>query len=165
MPRMPGSPRELLAALKSLKALVVGDLILDHYAWGRVERISPEAPIQILAVDRDDVRLGGAGNVAANLSALGAKAVLVGLVGSDPQGRELARMTRALGVSPRLVADPAGRTTMKTRLLAHDQQILRVDRERPGAASPSAVRRLKAEAFRSTVAMRCPRVRTPASRV
>ena len=147
MPGMSGSSRQLLAALKPLKALVVGDLILDHYAAGRVERISPEAPIQILTVDRDDVRLGGAGNVAANLSALGARTSLVGLVGRDPQGRDLARMARSLGVSPRLVADPAGRTTMKTRLMAHDQQILRVDRERPGPASPAAARRLKTEAL------------------
>ena len=132
--------------LPRLQAAVVGDLILDHYAWGSVRRVSPEAPIQILKVDRDDSRLGGAGNVAANLAALGARVSLVGRIGRDAEGDTLARLAREAGVSARLVRETGVRTTLKTRFLAHDQQILRVDREDDAPPGPSAARSLKAAA-------------------
>ena len=140
-----------LDCLKPLRILVVGDVILDHYTWGAVTRISPEAPIQILKADGEDSRLGGAGNVAANLAALGARALLVGRVGRDAEGRSLARLAREAGVAARLVVDPASRTTVKTRFLAHDQQILRVDREATAPIQGPASRKLGALA-RSSLA-------------
>ncbi len=126
---------------------MAGDLILDHYAFGAVDRVSPEAPIQILQVEREDYRLGGAGNVAANLAALGSRVTLLGRVGRDPEARTLAGLLRKAGVAARLVADGARNTVVKTRFMAHDQQILRVDRER-GDSSAAADRRLAALARR-----------------
>ena len=129
----------LLRHLAPARALVVGDLILDRYAWGTVDRISPEAPIQILRVDRDDSRLGGAGNVAANLVALGTRTALAGCIGRDLDGRDLERLAREAGTSPRFVVDPQRPTIVKTRFLAQNRQILRVDREATApAAAPSA---------------------------
>jgi D-beta-D-heptose 7-phosphate kinase/D-beta-D-heptose 1-phosphate adenosyltransferase len=128
---------------------VAGDLILDHYAWGAVDRVSPEAPIQILQVERDDYRLGGAGNVAANLAALGAQVTLLGRVGRDPEAQTLAGLLRKAGVAARLAGDGSRRTVVKTRFMAHDQQILRVDREQRGGSSATGDRRLQALARRA----------------
>ncbi len=137
----------LLDRWKPLRALVVGDLILDRYAFGTVERISPEAPIPILRVAGEDARIGGAGNVAANLAALGARTTLIGRVGRDPEGRTLARLARSARVTPRLAAEAGSRTIVKTRFLAHDQQILRADREDPPPAGTGPGRRLRALAL------------------
>jgi D-beta-D-heptose 7-phosphate kinase/D-beta-D-heptose 1-phosphate adenosyltransferase len=127
------APADVLAALGSPRVVVVGDLILDRYITGLVERISPEAPIQVLAVESDERRLGGAGSVAAALAVLGARPVLVGVVGRDDSGAEVARQARAAGVEIVAVEDPARPTSLKTRHLARShsipQQVLRVDRE------------------------------------
>lgn len=131
-----------LGHLRPLPALVAGDLILDQYVWGSVGRISPEAPIQILKADGEDARLGGAGNVAANLAALGARTLLLGRVGRDLDGRRLKDLARRAGVSPRLVVDPDEPTVVKTRFMAQGHQILRVDRERGVEPSPVSARRL-----------------------
>ena len=127
---MSRAPADVLAALGSPRVVVVGDLILDRYITGLVERISPEAPIQVLAVESDERRLGGAGSVAAALAVLGARPVLVGVVGRDDSGAEVARQARAAGVEIVAVEDPARPTSLKTRHLARShsipQQVLRV---------------------------------------
>ncbi len=127
-------------ALDSLKAvvdrfagrrlLVLGDLMLDHYLWGRCERISPEAPVPVVEVQKETSSLGGAGNVAANLTALGAEPVLVGLVGEDARAQQLFEAFSARGVDTgAIVRDATRPTTMKTRIIAHSQQVVRADWE------------------------------------
>jgi len=112
------------------RLLVLGDLMLDHYLWGRCERISPEAPVPVVDVQKETSSLGGAGNVAANLAALGAEPVLVGLVGDDSRAAQLFEAFRARGVDTRtIVRDPSRPTTMKTRIIAHSQQVVRADWE------------------------------------
>jgi D-beta-D-heptose 7-phosphate kinase/D-beta-D-heptose 1-phosphate adenosyltransferase len=123
----------LLARLESIKPptiLVVGDLMLDLYVWGSVERISPEAPVQVLKVKSEESRPGGAGNVAGNLSALGARSLCCGVVGDDAHGRSLCRMLgRFKADTSGILRDKNRPTTVKTRMIAHSQQLLRVDRE------------------------------------
>ena len=112
------------------RLLVLGDLMLDHYLWGRCERISPEAPVPVVDVQKETSSLGGAGNVAANLAALGAEPVLVGLVGDDARAQQLFEAFAARGVDTRsIVRDPSRPTTMKTRIIAHSQQVVRADWE------------------------------------
>ncbi len=112
------------------RLLVLGDLMLDHYLWGRCERISPEAPVPVVDVQKETSSLGGAGNVAANLTALGAEPVLVGLVGEDARAQQLFDAFAARGVDTRAIVRDASRpTTMKTRIIAHSQQVVRADWE------------------------------------
>ncbi len=120
------------------RLLVVGDIMLDEYVWGNVGRISPEAPVPVVAVTRDTRALGGAGNVAVNAASLRARVRLAGLVGADPAGREIARLLRAHRIAADgLVADVDGPTTVKTRVIAHHQQVVRVDREKREPPSES----------------------------
>ncbi len=122
--------RAVLARFAGRRILVLGDLMLDRYLWGRVERISPEAPVPVVEVERESFTLGGAGNVAANLRALGAEPLLVGVVGDDPDGARLMETLRGGGVAtPGVVRDPGRPTTVKTRIIAHAQQVVRADRE------------------------------------
>jgi rfaE bifunctional protein kinase chain/domain len=122
--------RALVAGFPGRRVGVLGDLMLDRYLWGRVERISPEAPVPVVEIDRESASLGGAGNVAANLSSLGATPVLFGVVGDDAVGRELRESFAARGVSPAAVVTDLSRpSTVKTRLIAHSQQVVRFDRE------------------------------------
>ncbi len=115
----------------SCRLLVVGDLMLDEYVWGTVGRISPEAPVPVVAVTRDTRALGGAANVAVNVASLRARVRLAGLVGADPAGREVVRLLRKSRIAvDALVADPDRPTTVKTRVIAQHQQVVRVDRER-----------------------------------
>ena len=121
-----------------VRVLVVGDVMLDRFVWGRVERISPEAPVPVLHFTREDARPGGAGNVVSNVRALGGRAACSGIVGDDGAGKELRRMLAALGASTAgLVVDRHGPTIEKTRIIAHHQQVVRVDRE---PASPDSGR-------------------------
>ncbi len=123
----------LLARLDSIEnptILVVGDLMLDLYVWGDVERISPEAPVQVLNVESEEPRPGGAGNVAGNLAALGANVICCGLVGDDADGRSLRQMLKKINIDVSgIFKDRMRPTTVKTRMIAHSQQLLRVDRE------------------------------------
>lgn len=112
------------------RIVVLGDLMLDEFIWGRVRRISPEAPVPVVEVDRQTLALGGAGNVVSNLVALGAVATPVGMVGDDSDAERLRHAFRELDVSTdRLVLDGARPTTVKTRIIAHNQQVVRADRE------------------------------------
>lgn len=119
-----------IARFPGRRIVVLGDVMLDHYVWGRSERISPEAPVPVVEVERESSSLGGAGNVAANLSALGAVPVLVGLTGDDERARALDRAFGERGVGTgSLVRDASRPTTFKTRVIAHSQQVVRTDWE------------------------------------
>jgi D-beta-D-heptose 7-phosphate kinase/D-beta-D-heptose 1-phosphate adenosyltransferase len=112
------------------RLLVVGDLMIDEYVWGDVDRISPEAPVPVVSVTREDYTLGGSGNVVNNLAALGARIQVAGVTGTGPGGDIVARRFEALGVDVGgVVRDPRRPTTRKTRIIAASQQVLRIDRE------------------------------------
>ena len=135
---MNDTPRliDWLDRLASAHVVCVGDVMLDRFVYGDVDRISPEAPIPVLRIAREAVTVGGAGNVARNLSALGTATRLFGVVGDDPAGREAAEVLsfeRAVSLS--LVADGARPTTVKTRFIAGGQQLLRTDEEQLAALS------------------------------
>lgn len=120
----------LLLRLPTLRTLVVGDLMLDEYLWGKTDRISPEAPVAIVDVSRDDLRLGGAGNVINNLATLGCQVAVLGVVGDDADGHKLAEKLAEKGIEySGLIFEPGRLTTRKTRILAGHQQVLRIDRE------------------------------------
>jgi len=128
---MSGPVATILEAATGRRILVVGDLILDRYLFGHVSRISPEAPIQVFEVRGEDVKWGGAGNVARNLVELGSAVELFGVVGDDDEGRALQEGLRTNGcVADGVLLDPSRPTTVKTRHVAQNQQVLRVDRER-----------------------------------
>lgn len=121
---------ELLDDMKDIRATVVGDVMLDRYLIGDVERISPEAPVPVLAVTEERATPGGAANVAANLAALGAEVLLIGAVGDDEAAAVLGDALSGFGVSVLGLATIPGRpTTTKTRILARGQQVVRIDRE------------------------------------
>jgi rfaE bifunctional protein kinase chain/domain len=109
--------------------LVVGDAMLDRYWFGEVERISPEAPVPVVRVQREEDRLGGAANVALNVQALGARATLLTVVGSDDPGRRLAALLDRHGIATLLGKDPALYTIVKLRVIGRSQQLVRVDFE------------------------------------
>ncbi len=115
---------------KGINALVIGDLMLDEYLWGKAERISPEAPVQVVDVNREDLRLGGAGNVANNLLAIGCKVTVCSVIGGDENGTILRRAFTGKGINTDgIFEDPMRATSKKTRVLAANQQIVRIDRE------------------------------------
>ncbi len=120
----------LIERLQSARVLCIGDVMLDHYVYGQVERVSPEAPIPVLNIERELKTLGGAGNVLRNLAALGAKASFISVVGNDDAGREISRLLETQdGAEVHVLAQPARTTTVKTRYVAANQQLLRADRE------------------------------------
>ncbi len=124
---------ELTAQLKTRRIIVYGDVMLDEFVWGDVARISPEAPVPVVDIRRESVRLGGAANVLMNLIALGARASVVGIVGGDGAGARLQAELMAAGVPDpenSLVVDVSRPTTTKTRIIAHNQLVVRADRER-----------------------------------
>ena len=113
-----------------LNVLIIGDVMLDSYIWGAVERISPEAPVPIVNVRKKDFRLGGAGNVALNISSLGAKPILCALIGEDDDGKKLLQRLREGGISQDGIVTSVHRpTTIKTRIIASHQHVVRVDEE------------------------------------
>jgi len=103
--------------------------MLDRFVWGDVGRISPEAPVPVVRVQRETVHLGGAANVAANLRSMGASAAVIGILGRDPAGELLKSTLEDAGIEPRLITDSGRETTVKTRIIARAQQVVRVDRE------------------------------------
>jgi D-beta-D-heptose 7-phosphate kinase / D-beta-D-heptose 1-phosphate adenosyltransferase len=122
---------KLVEAMGRARVLCVGDAMIDHYIRGKVERISPEAPVPVLQIDSEEKRLGGAGNVLRNLHALGVEACFISVTGSDAAGRDLTRMVAELGTAEAHVMTERGRvTTVKTRFIGDTQQLLRADRER-----------------------------------
>jgi D-beta-D-heptose 7-phosphate kinase/D-beta-D-heptose 1-phosphate adenosyltransferase len=132
--------------------LVVGDLMLDRYVAGPVTRISPESPVPVVQVEKEWAGVGGAANVAANVVALGARCDLVGCVGTDDAGRELRERLGALGVGIEGLVETGDRpTTVKTRVLAGHQQIVRVDREEADDVNPETVGVLREKTRRDLV--------------
>ncbi len=122
--------REIVARFPDQQVLVLGDIMVDEYIWGSVSRLSPEAPVPVVEVRAESVRLGGAANVAANIRSLGGRALLVGVVGNDPPAERLVDQLEALGIkSDGVVVDRTRPTTIKTRVVAGSQQIVRFDRE------------------------------------
>lgn len=111
----------------SIKTLVVGDVMLDRYWFGSVDRISPEAPVPVLAVNNEEVRAGGAANVAHNLLSLGAQCHLLSVVGDDEAGREIKQIIESYGAQTSLVVDASIKTIVKLRMIAQNQQLLRAD--------------------------------------
>jgi D-beta-D-heptose 7-phosphate kinase/D-beta-D-heptose 1-phosphate adenosyltransferase len=122
--------RSLLKAMRGQRVLVLGDVMLDEFIWGRVARISPEAPVPVVEVTAQSFHLGGAGNVASNVRALGGAALLAGVVGQDNAGQRVRDALADAGVDAHLAVPDGGRpTTVKTRIIAHNQQVVRADRE------------------------------------
>ncbi len=126
------------------RLLVVGDLMIDEYVWGDVNRISPEAPVQVVTVEREELAPGGAGNVVNNLVALGARPVVVGVAGNGPEGRRMLTMFEDLAADCRgVVREDERPTTRKTRIIASNQHVLRIDRETRRDIAPETCERLK----------------------
>ena len=120
----------IVERFKGQPVLVVGDLILDQFVWGNVRRVSPEAPVPVVEVVEETIHLGGAANVAANLSVLGAQPILIGLLGRDEAGNQLIAELENQGINTEaIILDETRMTTIKTRILAHQKQICRTDRE------------------------------------
>jgi D-beta-D-heptose 7-phosphate kinase/D-beta-D-heptose 1-phosphate adenosyltransferase len=129
--------------MRRVRILVVGDVMLDQFIWGQVSRISPEAPVPVVDFVRESLMPGGAANVARNLSALQAATELFGLTGRDESARRLKRLLSEQRVGCRgLVVDPKRATTIKTRIVAHQQQVVRVDRESRHPAESGVTNRL-----------------------
>ena len=140
---------ELLGQLGNRKIVVLGDVMLDEFIWGDVSRISPEAPVPVVDIRRESTHLGGAANVLMNLAALGAKASVIGVVGKDDAGEKLRARVRDENGSQReelLITDQSRPTTIKTRIIAHNQMVVRADRERRGAVDGETEDRIIAAA-------------------
>lgn len=118
-------------AISNAKVLVVGDVMLDRYWYGSVERISPEAPVPIVQIDREEDRIGAAANVAYNVVSLGAQASLLSVIGADAVGQELQQLIAQSGIQPYLHCDQEMKTTVKLRVIGRHQQLIRIDFESP----------------------------------
>ena len=122
--------KDLFDKFNGLRILVIGDVMLDAYVMGKVNRISPEAPVPIVSLENEDARIGGAGNVALNLLALGANPIICGVIGEDTSGDKLLNLFEKNGISTDgLVKSIARKTTVKTRVISNKQQLLRIDSE------------------------------------
>jgi D-beta-D-heptose 7-phosphate kinase/D-beta-D-heptose 1-phosphate adenosyltransferase len=140
--------RRLILRLRGKRIGVLGDLMLDRYLWGTASRLSPEAAVPVVDFVEQSERLGGAGNVAANLAALGARVECFGAIGSDEPGAALRNCLRAANIAEKgVLADPRRVTTVKTRIIARHQQIVRVDRERREPLRPETEERLLRSLF------------------
>jgi D-beta-D-heptose 7-phosphate kinase/D-beta-D-heptose 1-phosphate adenosyltransferase len=142
-PNAPSSLRDYIHRFPEASVLVIGDLILDHYIWGRVSRISPEAPVPVVHVDSESLKLGGAANVFNNILALGGRADLCGVIGADESGRLLLKELGAKRSSRGgVIIDQDRPTTRKSRVVAHNQQVVRYDVERRSEMKPHLQRRM-----------------------
>ncbi|MDX9858338.1 MAG: D-glycero-beta-D-manno-heptose-7-phosphate kinase [candidate division Zixibacteria bacterium] len=134
---------QLLGGIGRSRVLIIGDIMLDEYLLGVVERISPEAPVPVVEVTSNRTNLGGAANVAANIRALGDESVLIGTVGADEAADKLGALLEQRGISrANMVTDPDRPTTIKTRLIAHSQQVVRFDREKRSPLTEPVERRM-----------------------
>ena len=141
--------RQILAATSKARVLVLGDVMLDHFLWGKVGRISPEAPVPVVEFERESFIAGGAGNVARNLADLGVPTELFGVIGRDPAAAQLRTALEHDHIGCGLQVSSARATSVKTRIVAHRQQVVRVDRETRGDLDPGATQRLLAALERS----------------
>jgi rfaE bifunctional protein kinase chain/domain len=147
-------PEILMQAVREFsgkRVLIMGDLILDRFVWGSVSRICPEAPVPVVEIKRESTRLGGAANVAANIRSLGGMPDPIGVIGDDPEGRGLRDAFRSIGSQVGgLIVDKGRPTSIKTRIIAHHQQVCRTDREDRSALSPAIQARIVGT-FRKTL--------------
>ncbi|MCL1985653.1 MAG: D-glycero-beta-D-manno-heptose-7-phosphate kinase [Betaproteobacteria bacterium] len=127
---------DLAARLRDKRVLIVGDVMLDQYLFGDAERISPEAPVPVIQVEQEHCYLGGAGNVARNVTALGGRASLVGIAGDDEAGHILENIFQQEAINAHVPLCAGRVTTLKTRIMARNQQMLRLDRENPCPLKP-----------------------------
>jgi D-beta-D-heptose 7-phosphate kinase/D-beta-D-heptose 1-phosphate adenosyltransferase len=134
----------LVRRFAGVRVLVVGDFMLDQFVWGRVERISPEAPVPVVHVTAEERRPGGAGNVVSNIAALGGRAAAAGVIGRDAAGVALTRALAGLrAATDGLIVSGRSETIQKTRIIAHHQQVVRLDRETAAAADDPGARRVR----------------------
>jgi rfaE bifunctional protein kinase chain/domain len=129
---------EILTRARDRRVVVLGDVMLDEFIWGDVTRISPEAPVPVVNIKRESMHLGGAANVLANITALGAAGNVIGVVGKDAAAekiRESLRKNGGVQTDDMLIADDKRPTTIKTRIIAHNQMVVRADREHRGAVN------------------------------
>ncbi len=141
----PNRVKQLLANAASTRVLVIGDVMLDHFIWGNVGRISPEAPVPIVELQRESFMPGGAGNVARNLTALKVATELFGVLGQDREAEQLGSLLREHRIGcDGLLTQPARPTSVKTRVVAHTQQVVRIDRETRDALDAKQTRQLVA---------------------
>jgi D-beta-D-heptose 7-phosphate kinase/D-beta-D-heptose 1-phosphate adenosyltransferase len=142
--------RRLVERMVGRRVLVVGDVMLDEFIWGKVARLSPEAPVPVVEVSHQTFHLGGAANVAANVRSLGGHAVLAGVVGQDAAAARVREELEAAGIETHLAASDSDRpTTVKTRIIAHHQQVVRADREQSEAIAEPLERDLLERVRRS----------------
>ena len=135
--------RSIIGGFKKARVLVIGDLIMDHFIWGSVRRISPEAPVPVVDVKRETTLLGGSANVVNNIHTLGGRSLVSGVVGRDWDGRRLVKLLGERGVKPDgIIVDPKRPTTIKTRVIAHNQQVVRFDREAKEYIKPAVVKKV-----------------------
>jgi rfaE bifunctional protein kinase chain/domain len=129
---------ELFEQFSNIKVGVIGDVMLDSYWWGHVDRISPEAPVPVVALDKKELRIGGAGNVALNLVSLGAKVSVISTMGKDEDGQALKGLFENNGINTTYLVESANRiTTNKTRIISRNQQMMRLDAEITRDLSPA----------------------------
>ncbi len=144
----PSRAARIADAFPAARVIVLGDLMVDRFIWGSVTRISPEAPVPVVRVHRETASLGGAGNVARNIVALGGSALPVGLRGADGHGDELVALCRDSGLRLEgLIRTDDRPTSVKTRIVAHHQHVVRFDREEDAPAPPGAREALRACVF------------------
>jgi D-beta-D-heptose 7-phosphate kinase/D-beta-D-heptose 1-phosphate adenosyltransferase len=138
--------RQILTAATKTRVLVLGDVMLDQFIWGNVVRISPEAPVPVVEFERESFMPGGAANVARNLTALGMSTEIFGVIGNDDSGRWLKKLLGGQKIScGGLVTNPARHTSVKTRIVAHKQQLVRIDRETRDGLDGKSTGRLLAQ--------------------
>lgn len=137
MTKMDPDLKNIAEAISNVSVLVVGDIMLDQYWWGTVERISPEAPVPVVKLDHLSVAAGGAANVAANVAGLGAEPLLVGPIGQDSESQQLKEQLRSLRIKTDHLAQIERVTSVKTRIVAHSQHVVRVDREQNEPLNPA----------------------------
>ena len=138
-----GRVRQILVGARKSRVLVVGDVMLDHFIWGSVARISPEAPVPVVDFERESLMPGGAANVARNLTSLEVPTELLGAVGRDPAANQLKRLLKDYHIGCQGLHGNARRsTTVKTRIVAHTQQVVRIDRETRDGMNAALTQRL-----------------------
>ncbi len=137
----PSSLRKVIARFSEARILVIGDIMMDRFIWGKVSRISPEAPVPVVLVEKETILLGGAANVVNNIRSLGGHVSLCGVIGEDEMGQRVLTELTEKGVDIQGIKIEEGRqTTTKTRIIAHQQQLVRIDRETGDSLKPSTFR-------------------------
>ncbi len=134
---------EIISAFSRAGVLVIGDIMLDHFIWGKVSRISPEAPVPVVDVQKDSVMLGGCANVLNGIETMGGRVYVAGIIGADNIGKNILKELYAKKIDTRgIIVDKKRPTTLKTRIVAHGQQVVRFDKESKKAISPAETKKI-----------------------